>query len=286
MIASIRLCRTRSQQLYPKLFSTSAAAPSESGLKAILPEVVYNNAGLAVFTCGIGGIVGMIWRTSAASSNFNALRDELAENVLLDRHDLEELMYLNRHFNVDTYADITQSLSTAFPLGRASYNDFVVHVQGYLESPLKVGHLLDRVVLNRAVEEEDIRLLMTLLALAMETDSLEDRARSLFSVFSQGGGRNADGMLSPNIECNTARQLSKDEVIDSIEYLHATQQIPVEKKVIKTAREYPVQTYIEVGIHFSLTAVATVEMCDCSVFHLTPFSYPASMKNRRALRTC
>jgi len=253
MNASMRLCTTHTLQLYPKLFSTSTAATGESGLKAILPAVVYNNAGLAIFSCGIGGIVGMIWRTSAASSNFNTLRDELSENVLLDRHELEDLMYLNRSFSVDTYAAITQSLSTAFPLGRASYDEFVAHVQGYLESPLKSGHLLDRVVLNRAVEEEDVRFLMTLLALAMETDTLEDRARSLFSVFSQGGNSNADGDLLHTVDSKMSKILSKDNVIKSIEYLHVTQQIPVEKKIIKTDREYPVQTYVEVGKQISLT---------------------------------
>lgn len=245
MSAAVRLFRARTQQLTPKRFSTNAAASGESGLKAMLPAVVYNNAGLAIFAGAIGGIVGMIWRTSAASTNFNAVRDELADQVLLDRHEIEDLMHQNRSLNVDTYAEICRSLSTAFPLGRAPYREFVAHVQGYLESPLKLGHLLDRVILTRAAEEEDVRLLMTLLALAMETDTLEDRARSLFFMFSSGGGSNDDGPAT-NGASTTQRLLSKEEVTDSIEYLHSTQQIPVEKKVIKTDREYPVQTYVEV----------------------------------------
>jgi hypothetical protein len=251
MSAAVRLFRARTQQLTHKCFSTNAAASGKSGLRAMLPAVVYNNAGLAIFAGAIGSIVGMIWRTSAASTNFNAVRDELADQVLLDRHELKDLMHRNHSLNVDTYAEICRSLSTAFPLGRAPYREFVAHVQGYLESPLKLGHLLDRVILTRAAEEEDVRLLMTLLALAMETDTLEDRARSLFFMFSSGGGSNNEELATNG---TMRKLLSKKEVADSIEYLHATQQIPVEKKVIKTDREYPVQTYVEVRVCFCVVA--------------------------------
>ena len=67
-------------QLNAGRFSTltqgSAVGDSAGGVfKRALPSVVYNNLGLGVFLGVITGIGGMIYRTSAGSSNFNEVAD-------------------------------------------------------------------------------------------------------------------------------------------------------------------------------------------------------------------
>jgi hypothetical protein len=212
------------------------------------------------------------------------VRIELVGQVLLDRHEVKDLIHRNLSLNADTYAEICRSLSTAFPLGRAPYREFSDHVQGYLEPPLKLEHFLDRVILTRAAEDEDVRLLMTLLALSMETDTYEDRARSFFLMFSAGEGSNKEKIATNGV--STIRKLlSKNEVADSIDYLHAIQQIPVEQKFIKTDREYPVQSYVELSVCFCV--VAATEAAVTSPLTLKAATFiAASLNNRRALLTC
>jgi hypothetical protein len=144
-------------------------------------------------------------------------------------------MLENRTFTLTTFEDICLSLASSFPSREATYAEFVVHVQGYLEAPLKGGNYLDRVILERRrntgnLGKEDLSLFMTMLLLALETEFIEDRARALFKLLTC-------------LKSGTTVELN--DVSAVIDYLFLTSQIPVEKKVIKAEKEYPVQTYEE-----------------------------------------
>ena len=95
---------------------------------------------------------------------------------------------------------------------RAHVLDFLA---GYLEAPIKHGHLLDRVALSRPSEDEDVRFLMVLLSLALrETDCLEDRARSLFQAMLERY-RPESPVGSTEAESLSAEQVSEANVAES-----------------------------------------------------------------------
>jgi hypothetical protein len=225
-------------------------------VKDYVPGIIYRNAGITFFLSILSGISLMIYRTSSATSNFNSVKDKLQDSLVLVPEEQVELMIENRAFSSTIFADIASSLPSAFPTNKASYSDFVSHVQGYLEAPIKVGHYLDRIILERRTssspsnQEEDVRFLMTLLSLVMETETLEDRASVLFKMISNFSQSESGGNIL---------KVSPDKVADIIEYLHLTNQLPIEKKVLKTAHEYPVQTY-EVASAEDLLSEALIEL--------------------------
>lgn len=165
----------------------------------------------------------------------------MGEVVVLDVDEQLDLMRQNRAFNRATFDDLSRSLPDSFPSGDASYLDFIGHVQGYLEAPLRAGHLIDRLILSRRSagkgrDTESVHFLMTLLSLALETETLEDRARSLFLMLSSASGESS-GNGPATVDLKATARLIED--------LHSTHQVPVEKKVIKTDHSYPTQTYTE-----------------------------------------
>jgi hypothetical protein len=200
-----------------------------------------------------------------SSSNFDEVKQALAKQVVLDHSEQRELMLENTAFTVDTYHDISRSLLAAYPSGSASYPSFVDHCSGYIDVPLKFGHYIDRVVLSKCQEsqsehgsEEDIRFFMSLLSLALETSYLEDRARALFTMLTLAPQHDrvytrrqsiAHEKLKESEEHEkvtpTRNWVSDTEVADVIKFLGATDQVPVEKKVLKSETEYSIQTYCE-----------------------------------------
>ena len=173
---------------------------------------------------------------------------------MLDTEEQRNLMHCNRSFSRESFNDVAQSLMSAFPDGHATYPEFVAHVQGYLEAPLKAGHLLDRLVLSRQTGDSssssfsalspcpslNVRFLMTMLSLALETEFLEDRARSLYIMLAV-----TSTTVNGDDDSSKSHPLSYDEIVQVIGWLSLSHQIPVEKHVIKGDTQYPVQSYVQ-----------------------------------------
>ena len=255
-----RLPRLKCQKLSSSTASTShdKKAKNVYSFNALVPDAVQKNLGMGVFLSVIGGVVVALYRTYKSNSNFNEIKDDLqGSSSVIDLAEQRELMHQNRTLTPVVFEDISRSLPAAFPSGRCTYLEFVSHVQGYLESPISHGHCLDRVVISQQDTEkqggrdnsEDPRFLMTVLALALDSEPLEDRASLLFRMM-----RSADsGKKSVGATVRT------EDIAASINYLHISNQTPVSKRVIKTDRVYPVQTYKE-ATAVELVAEALAEL--------------------------
>jgi hypothetical protein len=235
MVATLRagaaMATILSRNLRIKNKNLSGFANLSSTYMSSSVNYLRSNAVVFVFVGVFGGIAGMVYRTSAAASNFQKIKETLEVDIFLDSTELSDLMVKN-DFKLETFNAITKSLSTVYPSNQTTYTSFVSHVQGYLETPLKLGQLLDRIVLSRQMSQksihEDTRFLMTALALCTETDNLEDRAKSLYDML---------------LATSTSGDVSAQDAALLLEYLFLTFQAPIERKVVKADLTFPAQTY-------------------------------------------
>ena len=96
--------------------SSATVAPEEAGSGLI--DAVRKNGPFVVFGGLFGGVIVMLYRSSAASSAFDKERDKILETCVLDSSEQIDLMVENKAFSTSIYDDITRSLSVAFPSGR------------------------------------------------------------------------------------------------------------------------------------------------------------------------
>lgn len=205
--------------------ATSDSQRSESFLQ--------RNGAFLVFGGLFGGIIGALVKSWLDNSNFAKVRDLLEESALLDGRELMDLASNN-------FSPAQLDQVTHIEKNNISYAQFVAHTKRHLES-FKAGYCFDRLIARRPAPQDQDRensalFFMISLLTALETETLEDRARILFRVC-QNLGYVADG------------RVDKDVVARVLEFLHFSCQLPASKFVVKShppsdlARFWPIQQY-------------------------------------------
>lgn len=179
--------------------------------------------------------------TAQNSGNFDRVRETVDDGAALEPDEIQELRKRNLRFTREQFDALSESLSIAFPDGTATYEAFVDYVQGFLDAPLQLGYYVDRAVIKyRRVkgiggqEAMDTKVLMAILSMALNTDTMEDRVYALVTT--------ETGEVVPwDDEFDV--EVQRESALGIIENLLSTDQIPANKLVAPTETKYPFQEY-------------------------------------------
>ena len=229
---------------------TFSSGPAAAETPAESENFFQRNRWTIFLTGAFGSIGGYVYRQSTNTANHTTLTAEIEGRAALVPSEIRDLRLANGLFGRETFESISRSLVVAFPGGRATYDEFGAHIQGYLDAPLVGRHLIDRAFLacvsNPAAAAKtadsdalDVRLLMTLLSLAMRTDTVEDRTTAMHCLLVSTGGGGGGG------EARHEVAVERSAVAELVGFLRDTSQVPPEKLVREGDEKYPFQTYRE-----------------------------------------
>ena len=230
------------------------------------PNIFLDNIG-KIFLGAIGAIIVALFRSSKATSYRTALRDYIENHALLDPLEIDDLRVANSELTVEVYERIMADVYSAFPGGRASYEDFVSVVMTTMrglkgkEFTIQLGHLIDRVAIAAIEKESELEkqiegaiggsasdasemggdptkrqlplpLLFTVLSLALQSDAT-NRVRLLFDALQKGSTSSEEGTVT------------EADIVKMVDYLQRSCQLVPDAQIVQTETKYPVQTYRE-----------------------------------------
>ena len=230
------------------------------------PNIFLDNIG-KIFLGAIGAIIVALFRSSKATSYRTALRDYIENHALLDPLEIDDLRVANSELTVEVYERIMADVYSAFPNGRASYEDFVSVVMTTMRGlkgeafTIQLGHLIDRVAIAAIEKEAELEkqaevaiggsasdatemggdptkrqlplpLLFTVLSLALQSD-MSNRVRLLFDALQKDSASAEEGTVT------------EADIVKMVDYLQRTCQLVPDAQIVQTETKYPVQTYRE-----------------------------------------
>jgi hypothetical protein len=216
---------------------TVPTATAASDKKKDDSNIFLDNLG-KIFLGAIGLLIGTLVRSSYGTSNRNKVRDELEEKASLDPLEVDDLRVANSELSPDVFRAIMEDVRDTFPLGVATYQDFVRSVRKTMSRlkgdafTVELGHLLDRAVIAALHDQgkpEDTQVPVTFLLAALSlslNSSVEDRINVLFEAMRLKNG-------------NVAYQ----DVRDMVGHLQDTCQLVPDAQVVQAEQKYPTQKY-------------------------------------------
>eukprot|EP00568_Trieres_chinensis_P001179 CAMPEP_0183309438 /NCGR_PEP_ID=MMETSP0160_2-20130417/25341_1 /TAXON_ID=2839 ORGANISM="Odontella Sinensis, Strain Grunow 1884" /NCGR_SAMPLE_ID=MMETSP0160_2 /ASSEMBLY_ACC=CAM_ASM_000250 /LENGTH=228 /DNA_ID=CAMNT_0025473465 /DNA_START=116 /DNA_END=799 /DNA_ORIENTATION=- len=178
--------------------------------------------------------------------------------------EIDDLRVANSEFTLEVWDSIRKEILSAFPSGRARYEDFVSVVIQTMRGikgeafTIQLGHLLDRVAVDvleeteRGTDDEasmsalerdgdlgertlPLPLLFAILSLALNCN-VKDRVQILFEA-----ARMTNGSGDAGEEGGTLA--SEEDVIKMVEHLQHTCQLAPDAQIVYGDQKYPVQQY-------------------------------------------
>jgi len=232
-----------------------------------------------IFLAVIASIIIALIRSSLGSKNRTKLRDEMEKSSVLDPLEIDDLRFANNEFTPEVFRILMKKVFATFPLGEASYKEFVsvvLHVMRELKGEqftIEFGHYLDRVMIGyyekqkkKQGNKEDtslteplnenvsISFLLTMLSLALN-GTISDRIQILFDVLAH----RSDSKRKNDIEGEP--EVTEAAVENMIDYLQLSNQLPFDPQILTADVQYPIQEY-KVGIPEELLAFAKKEVSD------------------------
>ena len=225
-----------------RTLSSSSAVTGNQGVKAAgtkkeVSDYFLDNLG-GIFLCTIGAIFLSLIRSSYGTTNKNNIRDDIEQKASLDPMEIDDLRVANSELDPTIFRQIMQELIQDFPIGRATYQDFVKSVRNTmatLKGPaftIELGHLIDRAVISAFAEqgksqEEDMPLSfwLTILSMALHSSS-NDRIRILYEAM--------------EINDTAVTYVHTQEIIG---YLQVSSQLVPDSQVVMSDQKYPTQQY-------------------------------------------
>jgi hypothetical protein len=234
---SVSVSSERSFSAATAVHAKESTATAASDKKKDDSNIFLDNLG-KIFLGAIGLLIGTLVRSSYGTSNRNKVRDELEEKASLDPLEVDDLRVANSELSPDVFRDIMEDVQDTFPLGVATYQDFVRSVRKTMSRlkgdafTVELGHLLDRAVIAALHEQgksEDAQVPLTFLLAALSlalNSSVEDRIHILFDATRLENGN-----------------VAYEDVRNMVGYLQDTCQLVPDAQVVQAEQKYPTQKY-------------------------------------------
>ncbi len=210
--------------------SASSTTSKKNSSSAGSDDDIFTKHGGKMLIAFLSGVCGLVGRSFLGTANFNALREEIEDERMLEPYELEDLRCEN-NFDPSVFMEIRRRVETEFPDGNAEYPSFVGFVAPLLPKPLVLGHYLDRSVLNLRAQADVQGLYITDLLLvafcnAINT-TLPERLHHLWLlVEGMGAGSDYASALACDEVPKETDVVSADSVSRLLDLMLQTNQIP------------------------------------------------------------
>eukprot|EP01039_Chlorochromonas_danica_P010654 gene10655-11814_t len=234
----------------PSPSAPQPAASSPSRADKVIDFIENNGGKLFLFAAGV--VAGLIYRYYEGLQDRNRVEEQVERGSMLEPYEIQMLRLANG-YDLDQYkqmiqAMVKQGLSWDSSIG---YDEVIHLVSDTIRqqdksssstttaTTLKLGHLIDRVVYGKALKGSheskvpvahfplSVAFTVGLLALPMESN-VDNRLHGLFYASTSLTGR---------------EEMTRSDLIEVIQSLVESDQIPSEKQIEETGEKYPIRRH-------------------------------------------